>query len=195
MTDRKKLTRSRSNWYMSGLCGGLGQFFGLEPTIVRAVLAVLVLMSGALGIGALLYIVLWFVVAPEGSTAAGADEKTREGIQEMGDKVKDAVSAAKSAGSHHDRRWMVGLVVTLVGLVLLAGQMGISLITLLDSGLRLPLAIFVIGILVMSAGRTLSSAQGMEETATQPLADPEMPELPDDEEEEEPEETSSSAAE
>ena len=150
MTARKRLTRSRTDWIVSGLCGGLGTFLGVQPIFVRGVLAALVLFSGLLWVGALLYLVLWVVVAAVGSSAASRDETAREGIHEMGERVKDAVSAAKTTGSRRSRRWVIGLVATVAGLVMLGNEMGIGLFAWLDSGLRAPLAILVVGILMMS---------------------------------------------
>lgn len=37
----KKLYRSRNNSMISGVCGGLGQYLGVDPTIVRLVFAFL----------------------------------------------------------------------------------------------------------------------------------------------------------
>lgn len=60
--ESRKLYRSRSNRMIVGVCAGLADFFGIDPTIVRLLFAV-----GALfGFGSfiLIYIVL-FIVVPE----------------------------------------------------------------------------------------------------------------------------------
>ncbi len=38
-TDYKRLYRSTSDRMFSGLCGGLGQYAGIDPTIVRLIFA------------------------------------------------------------------------------------------------------------------------------------------------------------
>ena len=61
--ETKKLYRSRSNRMIVGVCAGLAEFFGIDPTIVR-----LVFVLGTLfGYGAFIfiYIVLFFVVPEE----------------------------------------------------------------------------------------------------------------------------------
>ena len=63
----KKLYRSRDERMIWGICGGLGDYLGVDPTIVR-VAAVLSLIFGGWGI--LVYVILWFVVPLE---PAGAD--------------------------------------------------------------------------------------------------------------------------
>lgn len=61
-SEPKKLYRSRTNRVLAGVCSGLGNFFGIDPTVVR-----LIFVAGTLlGFGSLLliYIVL-FIVVPE----------------------------------------------------------------------------------------------------------------------------------
>jgi len=60
--ETKKLYRSRTNRMIAGVCAGLADFFGIDPTVVR-----LVFVAGALlGFGSfvLIYLVL-FIVVPE----------------------------------------------------------------------------------------------------------------------------------
>lgn len=56
----KRLYRSRKNRMIAGVCGGIAEYFNIDPTIVR-VIAVLLLLPGALP-GFIPYIVLWVVV-------------------------------------------------------------------------------------------------------------------------------------
>ena len=42
----KKLYKSHTNKMICGVCGGLGEFFGVDPTIIRLVCAILGLMGG-----------------------------------------------------------------------------------------------------------------------------------------------------
>ena len=52
----KKLSRSASNSIISGVCGGLAQYFGMDATLVR-ILFVVLLFGGSLGFWA--YLLLW----------------------------------------------------------------------------------------------------------------------------------------
>ena len=65
-TEVKQLTRSTSNRMIAGVCAGLGDYFGIDPTIVR-LLAVLAFFTGFGGI-ALVYLVMAIVV-PEQANA------------------------------------------------------------------------------------------------------------------------------
>ena len=42
----KKLYKSNTNKMICGVCGGLGEFFGIDPTIIRLIWAILALLGG-----------------------------------------------------------------------------------------------------------------------------------------------------
>lgn len=44
---RKRLYKSEENRVICGVCGGLADFFGIDPTIVRLIWAVLTVFAGA----------------------------------------------------------------------------------------------------------------------------------------------------
>lgn len=64
-TNFKQLTRSTSNRMIAGVCAGLGEYLGIDPTIVR-LLVILAFFTGFGGI-ALVYLIMAIVV-PEQST-------------------------------------------------------------------------------------------------------------------------------
>ena len=55
----KRLYRSQRDKKIGGVCGGLGEYFNLDPVIFRIVFIVLLFIGG---FGALLYLIMWFVV-------------------------------------------------------------------------------------------------------------------------------------
>lgn len=72
----KKLVRSSSNKMIAGVCAGLADYLGLDVSLVRIAFALLVLMSG---IGAPIYLVMWFIM-PEEPTVAGVDTTPDTGL-------------------------------------------------------------------------------------------------------------------
>jgi phage shock protein PspC (stress-responsive transcriptional regulator) len=54
----RRLTRSETDKVIAGVCGGLAEYFDIDPTIVRVAAVILALM----GAGLLAYIVLWIAV-------------------------------------------------------------------------------------------------------------------------------------
>jgi phage shock protein PspC (stress-responsive transcriptional regulator) len=55
----KRLYKSQTNKVLFGVCGGLGEYFNIDPTIIRLILVLLVLFAGT---GILAYIVAALVI-------------------------------------------------------------------------------------------------------------------------------------
>ena len=62
---RRRLTRSR-NKMIAGVCGGLAEYFELDPTLVRVGYVLVSILSAAFP-GILAYIILMFVMPPPGA--------------------------------------------------------------------------------------------------------------------------------
>ncbi|MGE5527572.1 MAG: PspC domain-containing protein [Patescibacteria group bacterium] len=60
----KILYRSRGNRFVAGVCGGLGRYLEVDPTLVRVLWAVGSLMLGCLP-GFIAYLVAWAIVPEE----------------------------------------------------------------------------------------------------------------------------------
>jgi phage shock protein C len=64
----KRLYRSKAQRMIGGVCGGLGDYLDVDPTVIRLAWAVLTLFTW--GIFLLAYVVAW-VLIPEEETSAG----------------------------------------------------------------------------------------------------------------------------
>jgi len=61
--NRKVLRRSRHNRILAGVCGGLGEFFGISATWFRLAMLLALLPGGVPGV--LIYLILWIVIPGE----------------------------------------------------------------------------------------------------------------------------------
>ena len=59
----KQLRRSRHDRWIGGICGGLGQFFGLNPFWFRLIFLLLALPGGLPGV--VPYLIMWIVIPLE----------------------------------------------------------------------------------------------------------------------------------
>lgn len=59
-----KLYRSKSNRIIAGVCGGIGEYLGIDPTLIRLLW---ILFSLSIGAGLLAYIIAWIIVPEEPS--------------------------------------------------------------------------------------------------------------------------------
>ena len=55
----KKLYRIRTGRKILGVCGGLADFFGLDPSLIRIATLILILFGG---LSLWVYIILWLIV-------------------------------------------------------------------------------------------------------------------------------------
>lgn len=58
----KRLYRSREERMFAGVCGGLGHYFNVDPTLVRVLFVLLGLVAGG---GILAYLILWILIPLE----------------------------------------------------------------------------------------------------------------------------------
>jgi phage shock protein C len=59
----RRLTRSARHKMIAGVCGGLAEYFVLDPTLVRVAYVIVSIISAAFP-GILAYIILMFVMPP-----------------------------------------------------------------------------------------------------------------------------------
>ncbi|AJF61288.1 TPA: PspC domain-containing protein [Candidatus Woesearchaeota archaeon] len=56
----RKLFRSKSNRVIAGVCGGIGEYFAVDPVVVRLAWVLFTLLS--FGTGILIYIIAWLII-------------------------------------------------------------------------------------------------------------------------------------
>ena len=58
----KKLYRSRRNRMIGGVCGGLAEYLGVDPTVVRVIMALATFVGG---MSILVYLIMWLLIPEE----------------------------------------------------------------------------------------------------------------------------------
>lgn len=58
---QRRLFRSQKNRLLAGVCGGIAEWLGWDTTLVRVLYVLLSLFSAGFP-GALIYIILWFIM-------------------------------------------------------------------------------------------------------------------------------------
>jgi len=74
----KRLYRSRKDSTIGGVCGGLGEYFGIDPTFIRIV-AVLLIFADGVGIWG--YLIAWIVMPRRPLEEAAATDEPQEKIE------------------------------------------------------------------------------------------------------------------
>jgi phage shock protein C len=147
--ETKRLTRSRTDSMVGGVCGGLGAYLGIDSTIIRLLF---VLLAFGKGIGFGLYFILWIVVPREGvgeSTSleeniqTGAEE-IAERAREMGEELRKGVRVSGPQAS-----WLIGGALILVGIFYLLDNLNIYWLSWLKWDVVWPFILIAAGVLLL----------------------------------------------
>lgn len=63
MNQNKRFRRSNSNRILTGVCGGIAEFIGIDANIVRLAFVVLTLLGLS---GVFIYLLAWLIMPAEG---------------------------------------------------------------------------------------------------------------------------------
>lgn len=102
---KKKLYRSSRGKVIAGVCAGLGEYFEIDPVLVRA-LFVIALFSG--GIGVTLYFVLW-IIMPSEETVFSSHPPTEPSEPSELSETDDSIFSEKHKGTVLTGLVLVGL--------------------------------------------------------------------------------------
>lgn len=147
MTNR--LHRSRTNVVLGGVCAGIAEYFSIDPTLVRLFFVIFTLVNGA---GILAYFVLWLVLPPEGSEAAGTlGENVKTGADEMAERARSIGDDMRDFTGRRDQRTglFVGIALLLMGLVFLFRNMGVTWFSWINSDLIWPGLLILAGVWIL----------------------------------------------
>jgi phage shock protein C len=76
----KILVRPRKGRILAGVCAGIADYFGMDVTAVRVLVAVFSLITG--GAGVLAYLAAWVIIPEEGQTSSIAQNVVRKNPRE-----------------------------------------------------------------------------------------------------------------
>lgn len=61
----KKLTRSRTDRWIAGICGGIGEYLEIDPNVIRVIWVIFTVVTGFV-IGIVIYLLLWLILPESG---------------------------------------------------------------------------------------------------------------------------------
>jgi phage shock protein C len=83
----KKLHRSQIDRIIAGIAGGIGEYFEVDPTIVRLIFVLITVLGGS---GVLLYLILWVLIP---KNLEGKIVIDRDRVKEVAGEIKDKAEA------------------------------------------------------------------------------------------------------
>ena len=150
-----RLERSTTNKVVAGVCGGIGEYLQVDPTLVRVFFVVGTIVTG--GLGLLGYIVLVVLlplpgqpapfVKPAGVTTSTVDAAPGEATAEQTTQIAPAAVPADPAAAERNRA-AFGVVLVALGVIFLFSNAGVFRIVRWD--LAWPLVLIAIGALLLA---------------------------------------------
>jgi len=81
--------RRGSDRIIGGVCSGLAAYFGVDPLLVRIVFVILAILPPGIGIGVILYLVLWFLMEPPVGAPTSATRNVGARLRTMGEELRE----------------------------------------------------------------------------------------------------------
>jgi phage shock protein PspC (stress-responsive transcriptional regulator) len=141
-----RITKSKTDRVIDGVCGGLAEYYRIDPVIVRLIFVVLLFING---IGFFIYIILAIIMPKPEKLDQPPNETIRENVQEMGERVKEAgerlgMEFSKNTEEKHSHRagWF-GIILIFLGIIFLLDNF--NLIPWFDKDLLWPVILIFIG--------------------------------------------------
>ena len=121
--EKKRLYRSERERLLGGVCGGLAEYFGLDPTLVRLIFVLLALAGG---FGLIIYLVLW-IITPRQPHPGPVEAVVKENLEEIGKRAEGLGNEVSEALGQRDRTgtFWLGVALVVLGLVFLLANLGI----------------------------------------------------------------------
>lgn len=141
-----RLYRSSKNKVFAGVCGGLGEYFDIDPMIIRALFVLAFFMSGT---GALLYIILWLVIPAYPEYETLSRDHLRETVREIKARAVDVVDefrGDKEARVESRQSWLAILVI-IVGVMFLLRNF--DMLAIFDFERLWPLILIIVGFAIL----------------------------------------------
>lgn len=120
----KKLYRSTDDYIVGGVCAGLGEYFNIDPVIVRILFILLTLGNG---VGLVVYIILMIVLPKRGHGEYNDDvrkEHAKEFVNDIKHGVKNFAKEMKIEDAHHKKEGkdLMAVLLIIFGFILFFNQ-------------------------------------------------------------------------
>ena len=140
MTEQKKLYRSSRDRVLAGVCGGLAEYFNIDPVIVRLAFVALAALDG---IGVFIYIIL-AIITPSDNRPTN---QPKDNLNDFADSIQKSASRFKQDVRTENRaKLWLGIFLSCLGILMLADNFIPTNIILTLQRLFWPLVIIAIGI-------------------------------------------------
>jgi len=118
MAETKKLFRSKQDKVIGGVCGGIAEYFKIDPVWVRLIAVLLIFFDG---IGILFYIIAWIIMPENPNQQETKKTKAQEVVNKAVTSIKSHKKVHKKPKKkkHSGGSSILGIIITIIGIGLL----------------------------------------------------------------------------
>lgn len=107
------LYRSETNKVIAGVAGGLGEYFNIDPTIIRILFVLMTVFGGS---GIIIYLVLWLIMPSKSSLPKNSQEAIKDNLEDMKAQTQSfahSISKPGSGSGDNSKFWWALLIIVL----------------------------------------------------------------------------------
>lgn len=146
----KKLYRSKSDRIIAGICGGLAEYFEIDPVLVRIIFAILLFAVDGFFI---VYIIGWFIIPNESDLKSKKNTSTREHVERTSEEIQsqaqNLLQSAKGLFSDNTKaksNMTIGIILIALGFFFFLNEF---VPQLLDFGKLWPIFVIAAGLYII----------------------------------------------
>lgn len=109
MANIKRLYRSRNERIIAGVCGGIAEYFKIDPLIIRLLFVFVFFLNGA---GVIAYLIGWFIIP----------EKPYEEENIKNESDEDYIYDPESSSLSMTNQRTLGIILIIVGIFIIASR-------------------------------------------------------------------------
>lgn len=139
------LYRSETNRVIAGVAGGLGEYFNVDPTIIRILFILMTVFGGS---GLIIYLVLWLIIPSKSGTLKDSKHVIKSNLEDMKlttQSFAHNISKPSKEGKDNSRFWWA-LFIIIAGFFFLLNNYGLLEV---DLEKLWPLALIIFGLIII----------------------------------------------
>lgn len=146
---QNRLYRSEKNRIIAGVCSGLGEYFHIDPNLIRIVFVLLALMQGA---GIIIYLLLWILVPEQSGKSIISQQSFKKNLDEIIDRTKTFaqnihLNQPSNTPLRNDSKYYFAILLVILGFYFLLDNFGIF--NNLNLSLYWPVILIILGLILI----------------------------------------------